>query len=83
MIGVVIDPLHRNKGIGVKAVVAMCDYAKSWLNCRQLAAVISESNSHSIRLFEKAGFQKSGVMHDWNTIPGGFETQLWYQKKLV
>ena len=83
MIGVIIDPLNRNKGIGVKAVVAMCDYAKSWLNCRQLAAVITESNIHSIRLFEKAGFQKSGVMQDWITTPGGFETQLWYQKKLV
>ena len=83
MIGVVIDPLRRNKGIGVKAVVAMCDYAKSWLNCRQLAAVISESNSHSIRLFEKAGFQKLGVMHDWISTLGGFETQLWYQKKMV
>ena len=83
MIGVIIDPLNRNKGIGVKAVVAMCNYAKSWLNCRQLAAVITESNIHSIRLFEKAGFQKTGVLQDWITTPGGFETQLWYQKKLV
>ncbi|MGB1043712.1 MAG: GNAT family N-acetyltransferase [Flavobacteriaceae bacterium] len=82
MIGVVIDPLHRNKGIGVEAVLLICDHAKSWLNCRQLAALVSESNRHSIRLFEKAGFQKIGVIQDWVSTPKGYENQIWYQKKI-
>ena len=87
------DPLHRKAGVGVlideisernngyadEAVKLMIKYGFNRLNLHQLFCHIFESNEHSVKLFEKNGFEKTGAKKDWVRIEGKWETELFYQ----
>ena len=79
-IGVLIDEVsERNKGYADEAVKLMIRYSFERLDLHQLFCNIFESNIHSIKLFEKNGFIKSGEKKDWVKINGNWETELFYQ----
>ena len=79
-IGVLIDEVsERNKGYANEAVQLMIRYSFERLDLHQLFCNIFESNEHSIRLFEKNGFKKTGQKKDWVKIKGNWETELFYQ----
>ncbi|WP_294596561.1 GNAT family N-acetyltransferase [uncultured Rikenella sp.] len=73
------DPLHRRAGIGMliyeqemrgrgyatDALRLLAEYAFEHLEMRQLWADIPLSNEASLRLFERAGFEASGVKRGW------------------
>ena len=79
-IGVLIDEVsERNKGYANEAVQLMIRYSFERLDLHQLFCNIFESNEHSIRLFEKNNFKKTGEKMDWVKIKGNWETELFYQ----
>src|SRR5690554_3491762 len=73
------DPWHMRAGVGIlihntedrhrgyasDALAALADYAGHSLGLKQLYANIASDNEDSIRLFERAGFEQSGVKKYW------------------
>jgi len=80
-VGIIIfSEEDRRKGHAIEALELLCNYAFSTLNMHQLFANISEDNTASISLFEKAGFTQSGVKKDWIRSQGTYKNELFYQK---
>jgi len=77
---VVLEEQHRNKGVGAQAINALCRYAFSILNLRQIYANVGEENTTSIHLFEKLGFKQVGIKKDWILFEGTFKNELLFQK---
>lgn len=79
-LGIVISsPENRLKGYATEAISLVCKYAFNQLNVNQLYANIGAENTKSIHLFEKLGFEKSGVKKEWNFSNGKFQDELLYQ----
>ncbi len=82
-VGIYILPSFREKGIAGGALHLLEDYARNTLRLRKLAARIESINTSSIRLFEKAGFEKSALLSDWFSLAeGGFSDLLIYTKSI-
>jgi len=82
-IGILVySPEERNRGIAFDALEALTVYATDILGMKQLYANVGEDNAASIRLFEKAGFQKVGIKKDWLKTAGGWKNEILYQKLL-
>lgn len=67
-IGILIEQSHRGKGFAYEAVMLSADYAFNFLNLHQLFVHVTDDNSKSIKLFEKAGFLRTGIKKDWLCI---------------
>jgi len=77
---IVLNEKDRNKGVGAEALDLVLNYVFSVLNLHQLYANIIETNTASIRLFEKKGFKKVGLKKDWLYSGGVFKNEMLYQK---
>lgn len=64
-IGIVVLEEHQNHGIASQALSMMLNYAFEHLNLHQVYAHIPAGNDRSRRLFERAGFRRSGTQRDW------------------
>lgn len=79
-VGVLIFEEFRRKGYAREAIDLVKKYTHETLIMNQLFCNISSSNSDSIALFEKAGFEKIGTKKQWNQISKNiFEDELMYQ----
>lgn len=79
-VGIVIFPeADKRKGYASEALKLTCDYALTHLNVHQIFAGITEENKGSIQLFEKAGFERSGIKKDWIFAEGKFKSEYFYQ----
>ncbi|AFL81831.1 acetyltransferase, ribosomal protein N-acetylase [Aequorivita sublithincola DSM 14238] len=79
-VGIVIfSEEDKRKGFALEALNLTCNYAFTHLNVHQIFAGITEDNQGSINLFEKAGFEKSGVKKDWIFSEGNFKNEYFYQ----
>ncbi len=82
-VGILIhNKSDRNKGYASDALTALSDYALEVLGLKQLYASITSENESSIHLFEKAGFEKSGVKKNWIKTISGWKDEVLYQKFL-
>lgn len=78
--GILIDKIeNRQKGYALEAIKLCAEYAFTHANVHQVHATITEDNKGSIRLFEKAGFKKSGTKKDWIFNQGEFKDEHIYQ----
>lgn len=64
-IGILIDDDYRRRGFAKQALELMSNYAFDFLYFHQIYAYIAQSNTNSISLFEKAGYQSVGILKDW------------------
>jgi diamine N-acetyltransferase len=79
-VGIVIfSEEEKGKGFAFEALQLTCNYAFANLNAHQIFAGISEENKASIQLFEKAGFERSGVKKDWIFSEGKYKSEYFYQ----
>jgi diamine N-acetyltransferase len=90
------DPYHLRAGIGIlihkkeyrnigyanDTLQALSEYALNILGLKQLYANIADDNTPSIRLFEKAGFEKTGIKKFWLKTVTGWKNEILYQKIL-
>ncbi len=84
MVGILIhDPGYRNKGYASDALSALEKYAIHALGIRQLCANISEDNTASIHLFEKAGYKVTGIKKQWLRVKDGWKDEWFLQKLLI
>lgn len=61
---------YWNKGITTRALMAICEYAYKMLNVNRIQATVACNNFASIRVLEKLGLQKEGVMKDYGILLG-------------
>jgi diamine N-acetyltransferase len=73
----------RRHGYALDALTALENYAINALGIRQLSASISEENNASIHLFEKAGYQVTGIKKQWLRTPDGWRDEWFLQKYLI
>lgn len=87
------DPHHMRVGIGVligetedrgngyadSALSILVQYIFEHLGCKQVYCNILCSNTSSIKLFEKHGFQLVGIKRKWVRIGSEFEDEAMYQ----
>lgn len=71
---------YRGKGIAMRALNLICDYAFKKLHINQLYAFIPEWNEESLRLFEKNGFKKSALLQQWLRTENGYSNVFLVQK---
>lgn len=64
-IGILIDDDYRRRGFAKQALELMSNYAFDFLYLHQIYAYIAQSNTNSISLFQKAGYQSVGILKDW------------------
>jgi diamine N-acetyltransferase len=77
-LGIYIHESFRNKGAALESVGLMKQYCFSTLFLKQLYAHVNSSNTASLALFEKAGFEKTGLKKCWNkTGPQSYE-DVWF-----
>jgi len=78
-IGILIVKEFQNKGLGLKVLNLIVDYAFNVLLLHQLYADIETDNTASIKLFEKANFRLVGVKKEWNFTNNGYKDEALYQ----
>lgn len=79
-VGIVIfSEENKRKGIATEALELVCNYAFKNLHVHQIFASITEGNQGSIKLFENAGFEKSGVRKDWVFSSDCYQNEYFYQ----
>ena len=79
-IGILITNVnHRGKGYGNEALQLLINYCFTHLNLHQLYCDIFESNTNSLKLFERQGFKQIGLKKDWNFHSGVFTNTYLYQ----
>lgn len=76
---VIFSEGDRRKGYAFQALEIVCAYAFAHLNVHQVYANITEGNTRSIELFQKAGFLKSGTKKDWIFSEGKHKNEILYQ----
>ncbi len=78
-VGIAILASEQGQGYATEALQLLCDYALGFLRLRQLYAHIPVSNEASLRLFEKAGFVRCGLLREWICREGRFEDAVMVQ----
>ena len=79
-VGIVIfSEENKRKGFASEALKLTCNYAFKHLSVHQVFAGISAENIGSIQLFEKAGFEKAGIIKDWIFSNGIYKDEYFYQ----
>jgi len=90
------DPIHLRAGLGIliasaddrrqgyarEAILQMIDYCREVLFLHQLYCNIAASNTASIQLFGKIGFEITGTKKDWLRTETGWEDELLLQLRL-
>ena len=71
---------YRGKGIATRSLNLLCLYAFGKLHINQLYAFVPDWNSDSHILFEKAGFEQSGILKQWQRGSNGYNDVLLMQK---
>lgn len=83
-VGILIHQIRdRHQGYASDALRALEGYASETLGLRQLFACISEENTPSIQLFEKSGYNLTGIKKTWLNTITGWKDEWFYQKLLT
>ncbi len=63
---------NRGKGIGSRAVSAILDYGFNDLGLHRVALEVSAENLGAIRLYERFGFKREGILREAKFIDGTY-----------
>jgi len=78
-VGILIDKDFRTKGYATEALRLIKTYAFKTLRLHQIYCNITASNTASIKLFTKAGFQLCGTKKEWTCTLGKWEDEHIFQ----
>lgn len=63
-IGYIVDPAHCRRGVATEAVSAMIRFCFQDLGLHRLQAFIHPDNAPSLKLIEKLGFRREGLLRE-------------------
>ncbi len=78
-IGIMLNKEFEGKGYASQALELFVDYCFNTLGIFQLYSSITSNNNKSIKLFEKLGFEKTGIRKKWRKIGREYYDELFYQ----
>lgn len=78
--GILVDPSFRGRGYGKEALQLLVDYCLEVLQVRCVFAEVISTNAASLELFEKGGFQRTGVRKEWLWDGRSYVDQYFYQR---
>lgn len=78
-IGILIHPNHQKNGYASEALTLLINYSTTYLRLHQLYASVTEDNTNSIHLFQKHGFQQTGVRKDWILSKESYKNEILFQ----
>lgn len=82
MVGILLRPKFRGKGIGRRSLVLAQSFARKRLRLENLGAIVSTKNKPSAECFIAAGFEERGVLKNWWRTTEGAEDCLMLQSVL-
>ena len=71
-IGILIDEAYRGKGFGPQALQLMHEYAFRILLLHQIYAYVPKNNLPSYQLFQKCGYEETGLLKSWLKTADGY-----------
>lgn len=77
-VGIYIHETFRGKGHATDCIEAIKKYCFNTLLLKQVYVHINSSNAGSIMLFEKAGFEKSGLKKSWHKTGLNSFEDVWF-----
>lgn len=77
-LGIYIHESFREKGVASECLELVKHYCFSTLFLKQLYVHVNNSNTASLALFEKAGFDRSGLKKCWNKTGAGSYEDVWF-----
>ena len=78
-IGVLINSKFQQKGFASIALELLLEYSFKILQLHQVYANIETTNTASVKLFTKLGFELVGIKKQWNKTPKGYQDEALYQ----
>ena len=82
-VGIIIfEKTDRQQGTATQALELLFDYAQNELGIAQIYANVAANNTPSLKLFEKLGFELSGVKRNWIKTITGWQNEHLLQKFL-
>ena len=78
-VGILVDPVHQRRGYASEALGLVIQYARDTLSVKQLHCGIGEENTHSMRLFQKHGFELTGTRRAWRLDGGKYKDEHFLQ----
>lgn len=67
-LGIYIHQNYTGKGYAFESLNLVINYCFEILHLKQVYSLVNQSNEPSLRLFEKAGFEKTGLKKSWNKV---------------
>jgi len=71
-VGALIDTASQKRGYAAEALSLLLDYALNYLRLHQIYAYAPEDNEPSIRMLERCGFRRQGLLKDWLQAEDGY-----------
>ena len=68
-VGYALMPEFRSKGYAIEAVSAVAQHARETLGIQRMAAIVNPENTGSIRVLEKLGMRREGLLRLDDTSP--------------
>jgi ribosomal-protein-alanine N-acetyltransferase len=79
-IGYIVDPAHRRQGVATEAVSAMIRFCFQDLGLHRLQAFIHPDNAPSLKLIEKLGFRREGLLRENLRVSDEWRDDLLYAR---
>jgi ribosomal-protein-alanine N-acetyltransferase len=87
-VGYDLDPFYWGKGIMTEALTSVIKYGLEAMNLNRVQALIDSYNERSMRLVERLGFKKEGVLRQRSIFKGEFRDDVcfsllkrdWYKR---
>jgi len=70
--GIIVDPDEQRNGYGTEATRLLCNYLFNYRGMNKVYAQTSAFNKGAVKLLEKSGFKKDGVLRQHYFFEGEF-----------
>jgi diamine N-acetyltransferase len=81
-VGILVKAEKQGRGYALEALKLLVNYCKKTLNLKQLYCSIEVGNDKSLSLFQRAGFEVTGVLKQWKWVNGKWIDENFLQKML-
>jgi L-phenylalanine/L-methionine N-acetyltransferase len=65
MLGMGVADDLTGRGLGTALLLALLDSADCWLDIHRIELTVHVQNEPAVRLYERHGFEREGVLRDW------------------
>jgi len=77
-IGIYIHQKFTGKGYAYESLKLAINYCFKILHLKQVYSIVNVNNAPSLKLFEKAGFEKGGIKKSWNKTALNHFEDAWF-----